>query len=307
MSLKNKKTPIFIHSGWRSCGTYFWKKFREISEYKAYYEPFHEDHLYLDLKMAKNRFNKKALKELKHPEDINEFYYSEYNMKNGMKIPKFKENLIFKDMDADNNLDKDYSIMKDYIQYLLDLSYKENKVPVMKFSRSFFRIKWLKNNFNSLNIGIIRDPKDQWHSYMNINKDYFNAMTFLTILYCDKEFEELQQNFNMNKINKNEIDFFKLKDSICCNIIHKLSNSDLYYYFYYVRKKSIRNLYSNCDFIIKSDKLDKYRDHYEKTLNTVYGIDLDFSDFKYSKNKYNFLSENEMMSIEDKVNIKLGI
>jgi len=34
---------IFLHSGWRSCGTWLWEALRECRTVRAYYEPLHED------------------------------------------------------------------------------------------------------------------------------------------------------------------------------------------------------------------------------------------------------------------------
>lgn len=305
MHLLQHNKPIFIHAGWRTCGTYFWKKFRSNAIYKSYYEPFHEDLLYLDLNIAKSRFGDTFLKSLNHPTDIDKFYYYEYNMKNGMKIPKFKKRLIFEDMDADNSPNMDYTVMKDYIQYLINESEKDNKIPVMKFSRSYFRMNWLKNNFDSINIGVIRNSRDQWNSYMKTNKDYFNTMTFLTILYCDKEFEELQDLIKID-LDRYNTDFFKFKDEITYRIVHNMSNRELYYYFYYVRKKAIKKILDNCDFVFRSDKLEEMRTSYEESLKKVFNIEIDLSDFKYSKTDNHYLNENEMKDIELEIDEKIG-
>ena len=34
---------IFLHSGWRSCGTWMWERLREHPGIRGFYEPLHED------------------------------------------------------------------------------------------------------------------------------------------------------------------------------------------------------------------------------------------------------------------------
>lgn len=153
---------IFLHAGWRSCGTWLWEALRESPRVRGFYEPLHE---------GLAGFNRAALDSFR-PDSWRSGhggsapYFAEYaNFLNarGRGIALYRERFAFESFFMDAG-DED-APLRAYLQSLLDSARAEGRVPVLKFCRSHGRAAWMARQFpRAMHAVILRDPVAQWRS-----------------------------------------------------------------------------------------------------------------------------------------------
>ena len=156
------KRPVFLHTGWRSAGTWVWSCFRELRKVRAYYEPFH----------AALAWDAKALGEIRaeswdsgHPA-MEEPYFQEFfplvKPEGGVRgyLPSFE-------LDRFDLAPKEEAPdLKIYLDGLLAAAEAEGRVPVFKFCRSMGRLPWMRHAYpGAVHVAVIRNPAGQWSSY----------------------------------------------------------------------------------------------------------------------------------------------
>ncbi len=153
---------VFLHSGWRSAGTWIWNAFREQPETMAFYEPLHETLAGLTLE---------GLPEI-HPDSweskhaLTRPYFEEYT---ALLRPRKQGVLGF---DRSFSFDRYFALPQDdehklyaYLSNLLELAHASGKMPVLKFCRSLGRVGWMRHHFpQAAHIAVVRDPLAQWTS-----------------------------------------------------------------------------------------------------------------------------------------------
>ncbi|MDA8065409.1 MAG: hypothetical protein M0031_07905 [Thermaerobacter sp.] len=165
LAFEEDKSPIFIHSLFRSGSTWLFNCFRH-ADYWCYQEPFHE--ALRDLKDhpdALLRFDNRTAKELRHPE-LDEPYYRE--------IYDIREKIahkLAKCISYDSFFD--VTCCKAFYEYTAGLIDSAPKRPVLQCCRSFGRVRYLKETFGGIHIYLRRNPWDQWWS-CQVN-DYFDV------------------------------------------------------------------------------------------------------------------------------------
>jgi hypothetical protein len=157
---------IFLHAGWRSCGTWLWETLRESPSVRAYYEPLHEDLVRLD-RAALSRFSPSSWDSGHSPGAP---YFAEYipRLRRGLfghrpgiigYLPRFAFDDFFRDPTTED------PALQAYIQGLLDAAHAEGRVPVLKFCRSTGRVPWMMRQFpRALHAVVLRDPTAQFLS-----------------------------------------------------------------------------------------------------------------------------------------------
>ena len=167
--MKKEKKTVFIHSLFRTGSTYTWNKFRQSDRYCCYYEPFHPELAEITLETpCPWAYDSNTTDKLRHPR-MGKDYLFEYQklLRPGQKgVPFFKKSFSFDDFcNNDDNPDQER-----YIDYLVESS--GDQIPVMQFNRSAFRVRWFKRNYpGAINIYLVRNPRDQFQSYMSMAED----------------------------------------------------------------------------------------------------------------------------------------
>jgi hypothetical protein len=155
-------SAVFLHTGWRSAGTWIWARFRENPRVRAFYEPLHEG-------LAHFR-----------REDIGQFrpgswksghsstgaYFAEYETllnPSGRGVRGYQRDFAFEHFflppDAEN------PALEAYLRSLVRAAHDEGRLPVLKFCRSLGRVEWLRQRFpDAAHITVLRDPGPQWCS-----------------------------------------------------------------------------------------------------------------------------------------------
>jgi hypothetical protein len=180
-------SAIFLHSGWRSCGTWLWETLRERGHVRAYYEPLHEDLDRLD-RAALTRFSPGSWDSGHSPGAP---YFAEYIPRlrggaNGDRAgidaydPRFAFDHFCLDPDADD------PALQAYLQGLIDAAHAEGRVPVLKFCRSLGRVPWMVRQYpGAFHAVVLRDPVTQWLSarrQMEVSKNrYFVLAPFIIL------------------------------------------------------------------------------------------------------------------------------
>lgn len=275
--------PIFIHSLFRSNSTYFLNKF-DLNGYCCFCEPFHEN--LCNIKSIKN-IEYGVVKKLKHSDFLkNSELYTKNYIKDMKKNSIVGFQKLFSYEKFDISKEEIYDDLKVYIDGLLNISEKQNKISVFKFCRSLLRIEWLNQNYNPLNIFLIRDPRDQWFSINDVSLSYFMNCYIRSIKQSNSnKFDLLQKKYGKNlRINNNRDYYFIL------------------YYFHKLFEKTISkigsdkitietNLFTNYD----------YKNEIIKNLSS-YGININFDNFKYNKyNKTESFFEDVEKEVDDMI------
>jgi hypothetical protein len=168
---------VFIHSGWRTAGTWIWSEFRSNPATMAFYEPLHEELAGLTLSQLAD-INTESW-DSGHPQTAP--YFVEYApLLNGKRrgVAGFERSFAFSDyfVDADSQQPKLFA----YLTRLSNLAFASGRKPVFKFCRSLGRTAWMKHHFpDAAHVTLVRDPITQWESAWRLSEQgtpYFLAM-----------------------------------------------------------------------------------------------------------------------------------
>jgi len=178
---------IFLHAGWRSCGTWLWETLRERAHMRAYYEPLHEDLDRLD-RAALTRFSPGSWDSGHSPGAP---YFAEYipllrRARGGERrgIKSYEPRFAFDDFCLD--ADAEDPTLQAYLQGLVDAAQAEGRIAVLKFCRSLGRVPWMMRQFpGAYHAVVLRDPVAQWLSarrQMEASKNrYFVLAPFIIL------------------------------------------------------------------------------------------------------------------------------
>ncbi len=180
MQEKEQSHGIFLHTGWRSAGTWVWSRFRALQTVTAFYEPLHP--ILGDLREA----DIPALEPTwtsGHP-TLTAPYFNEYR-------PFIQDNMhgvagYRKSFGTDRfgpSADAGFSALHAYLKNLHDQTTSEGKIPVFKFCRSLGRLPWFKSAFPQvMHAVVVRNPASQfasgWLLHQQWNNPFFVAAPF---------------------------------------------------------------------------------------------------------------------------------
>ncbi len=298
-----KEKPIFLHSLFRTGSTYLWNKFRQVDRYYCFYEPLHQ----VMAKLTPENITYMMTRDFKavhHPE-LEKYYLFEYKslLKEGQTgIPYFKKGFSY-DQFCLNDENPEF---KQYIDYLIDGS--RGKIPVLKFTRTAFRSKWFKKNYpDSLNIYLVRNPRDQWQSYYDLFRrtnysGFFLMDLIIASLNKDSEdFLPLSRNIPLvcyrHPQQDKENDFYRIALSI-------YPDEEKYFIFYYTWFNAFLKNALQSDLIIDINRLTEDPVYNEEITLFLkgYGItDINFSDAEIEEYSSYALSPEIMAKIEEEV------
>lgn len=161
-SAPSRPAPVFLHTGWRSAGTWIWSCFRELPQVRAYYEPY-------NLALGLRREDLSAIRPEAwasgHPE-LEAPYFQEYldltRPRGGVKgyspsheVDRFERMPVL-----------DRFRQGRFLRRLVARAQAEERVAVMKFCRSMGRLPWMLEAFpRATHLAVVRNPVSQWSSF----------------------------------------------------------------------------------------------------------------------------------------------
>ncbi|MFT9121171.1 MAG: hypothetical protein ABF461_03970, partial [Zymomonas mobilis subsp. pomaceae] len=164
----NTLDPIFVHSGFRTSSTWFWKKFRSFTDIIPYYEPFHEIISNINDYHPDSSYTNTWRSH--HPSSAP--YFMEYSVIPALKAnPKlFNPSISLQTFIPSRGLEGELtSEEKAYIQCLIDNAHQYSKQPGFMFTRSLGRALAIKKSFGGKSIFLHRNLFHQWASYSGQN------------------------------------------------------------------------------------------------------------------------------------------
>ena len=270
MSLK----PIIIQNFFRSGGSYLYDLFNNKSETLGFYEPFHESLISNEkIKVEKDNFDKLKNK-LSHSNK--EFYFK--NFLNDEFILKFNsekfQRLIFL-MKRNDSED-----CKEYLQYLISLAKKKNKIPLFKINRLYLNPDII-NSISSSKIFLYRDPVSTFWSNIKLNR--LNPFYYSLDYHWKEKIEPFKEIYDFvlkNKIQKIEIidNKYNFRNEEQLNFHYSV-------FVFFWLKGLEENLKYNFFFIYYNYLENKeYQNEISNKLNDLTSISINFTDFKILDN-----------------------
>ena len=266
--------PIIIQNFFRSGGSYIYDLFNNKSEILGFYEPFHESLSSKErLKIEMVNFNKFKEK-LSHTNK--EFYFK--NFLDDEFILKFNsekfQRLLFliKRNDTED--------CKKYLEYLINVAKKKNKIPLFKINRLYLNPDII-NSISSSKIFLYRDPVSTFWSNIKLNR--LNPFYFSLNYHWREKIEPFYEIYDFaikNKIQKIEIidNKFNFKNEEQLNMHFSV-------FVFFWLKGLEENL--NYDFfnIYYNDLLNKeYQNEISNKLKDLTSISINFNEFKMFNN-----------------------
>ena len=270
MSLK----PIIIQNFFRSGGSYLYDLFNNKSETLGFYEPFHESLSSNErIKVEKDNFDKFKNK-LSHSNK--EFYFE--NFLNDEFILKFNsekfQRLIFL-MKRNDSED-----CKKYLEYLISLAKKKNKIPLFKINRLYLNPDII-NSISSSKIFLYRDPVSTFWSNIKLNR--LNPFYYSLDYHWKEKIEPFKEIYDFvlkNKIQKIEIidNKYNFRNEEQLNFHYSV-------FVFFWLKGLEENLKYNFFFIYYNNLENKeYQNEISNKLNDLTSISINFTDFKILDN-----------------------
>lgn len=302
--MKKEKSPvIYIHSLFRTGSTYLWNRFRQDKRYYCYYEPLHQ---FLTKVTADNirHIMTGNYKSVHHPE-LDKYYLYEYKplLKEGLTgIPFFRKSFSFENFCLSGSIPG----LEQYLDYLIDGA--GDRIPVMQFNRSAFRIKWFKDHYpDTLNIYLLREPRDQWQSYFELyNRTGYRGFFVMDLIIpsINKDSREYRLLAEMLPL----IDFHDEKqdkeDEFYRVILDSYSDEEKYLLFYYTWFKALIENVLHADVIMNINLLSTNPAYRQKMIKFLSGrgfAGMDFEDSRIKEYSSYALPPDVMEKIEAEV------
>jgi hypothetical protein len=178
---RERARGIFLHTGWRSGGTWVWSRFRALESVRAFYEPLSPllgDLSLADIPAVRPTWNSG------HP-PLGAPYYEEYRsfmQEQARGVAGYRKRFgtdRFRDVPDD-----EFPAVQAYLQNLCDRSTDQGKVPVLKFCRSQGRLPWLKSAFpRAMHAVVLRNPASQFASGWLLKQEWSNPF-FVAAPFC---------------------------------------------------------------------------------------------------------------------------
>ncbi len=164
---------VFLHTGWRSGGTWIWSRCRAYAQVHGYYEPLHEHAA---------RFRRRDVETMRpgswqsnHSETAP--YFEEFRdlipaHGRGVALyqPRFAFDGFFRAPD-----DPADPALESYLSSLMAGPVAQGRLPVLKFCRSMGRVGWFERRFpDALHAVVLRNPVAQYESGQRLLQDQRN-------------------------------------------------------------------------------------------------------------------------------------
>lgn len=175
---------VFLHTGYRTAGTWLWSCFRQLDNVTAYYEPLHEMLATIDQqKLESSTANswRSGHPALEAP------YFAEFAhlLRAGERgIPGY--DAVFSVDRLDGETPQAAERLEAYVRGLMQSAHQQGRVPVLKFCRSLGRLQWFRAMFpDAVHVVVEKNPLSQWQSCWQLfaahRNPHFVAIPFVVL------------------------------------------------------------------------------------------------------------------------------
>jgi hypothetical protein len=299
------KQPVFLHSLFRTGSTYIWSKFRERPEFCCYYEPDHQVLIKVTPENLEHALTK-DFDSVHHPR-LDRCYLDEYRgvlRKDGPGVEFFQKSFSF-DLFCLSGRERSPA-QRRYIDDLIRAA--GDRIPLLKFNRTAMRTSWFKHEYpKSLNLYLVRNPRDQWQSYFKLFQrtgyESFFVMDLLAVSVNKKQacFKPLVEQLPLLEYHDDSYDreeaFYKI-------LLGAYTEEEKYMIFYYLWLNAFFSNLLSADFVLNINLLSKdssYRQNVHHYLQEQGLGEVDFEDAKLEEYSSYPLQPETLGSIEQKV------
>ncbi|WP_118178473.1 hypothetical protein [Paraburkholderia phosphatilytica] len=170
-----KAQAVFLHTGYRTAGTWLWSCFRRLDEVAAWYEPLHE--MLATIDHAKIATSTADSWRSGHPA-LDAPYFAEFSRflrPGGVGIAGYEARFAIDRLDGEAE-PEDAAAIKAYVRTLIAASEHDGRMPVFKFCRSLGRLPWFHRTFaDAAHIVVLKNPVSQWQSCWQLLAKHRNA------------------------------------------------------------------------------------------------------------------------------------
>jgi hypothetical protein len=172
--MKDTCKALFLHTGYRTAGTWLWSCFRQLDGVTGYYEPLHEMLDGIDTAILANSTSDSW--KSGHPK-MDLPYFAEFSdliRPEGRGIEGYETDFAIDRFDA---MDKETSDrIERYIRHLMAAAHANGRVPVFKFCRSLGRLDWFRTIFpDAVHVVVEKNPISHWQSCWQLFARHRNA------------------------------------------------------------------------------------------------------------------------------------
>jgi GT2 family glycosyltransferase/glycosyltransferase involved in cell wall biosynthesis len=285
---------IFVHSLFRSGSTYLYNAIKRTGKFHIYHEPMHEVIASLASSWDDLKGRKDELKLTLRHDFLMGGYFDEYSeLLPGIKQlfdTKFSFDYYFLHA-SDEATD-----MKAYIDLLKDGA---SKPPILQCTRTSGRIDWLKDNYKSNHVFLLRNPWDQWYSY---KVDPYIANTPRLIYSACNVPATLKAVFEASGACR--LIGVNTQEKVIYSFEHPLTPEQDYFLFFGVWLHSLVCGQQECNVFIDMDELSasaEYRAQCLANLEKIGIQSVDFSDAKLHRTVFDSREEASFRKVEEQV------
>ncbi|MGA7777604.1 MAG: hypothetical protein WCA85_07800 [Paraburkholderia sp.] len=214
-SIQAGSHAVFLHTGYRTAGTWLWSCFRKLDTVTGYYEPLHEMLATIDAeKLASSTADSWHSG---HP-SLDMPYFQEFahllqpdgcaGSAAGVTgiaagVPGYERRFAIDRFDG--NVPDGAEHMVEYLRGLIRAAHQQGRVPVFKFCRSLGRLRWFRAAFpGAAHIVVEKNPISQWQScwqlYAAHRNPHFVAVP-LAVLALNRDVPVVQQTMEALRID----------------------------------------------------------------------------------------------------------
>jgi hypothetical protein len=281
---KDKHAIVFIHSLFRSGSTYIYDVIKRTGRVHIYHEPMHEVIASLTSEWDELAGRKDQLKASLRHDFLTGSYFDEFAhlLPSIKKLFDTKFSFDYYFMEPGDNAPE----MKAYIDLLIDGAHH---APVLQCTRTVGRIKWLKQNYVSKHIFLLRNPWDQWYSY---KVDSYIATTPRVIYSQVNAPSVLKAIFEASGVFP--LTGVGTKEKVAHGFSHPITPRQDYFLFFGIWIHAFISAKLECDVFIDMDELSSseiYRKQFVAKLGEIDLIGMDFLDIRLHRSLF---SEQEL-------------
>jgi hypothetical protein len=182
--MKSKPKAVFLHTGYRTAGTWLWSFFRRLDGVAAYYEPLHEMLATIDAaQLATSTANSWRSN---HPK-LEKSYFAEFAhlLRPGEKgIPGYEKRSSIDSFTGQTPDGADGIEL--YLRNLTGTAHERGSVLVFKFCRSLGQLQWFRVTFpDAVHIVVEKNPISRWQSCWDLlatdGNPHFVAVPFAVL------------------------------------------------------------------------------------------------------------------------------